>query len=99
MARYKTTGLTLKDLRLAATATGEPTRAGEPMSGVEAAKALKISQSHLSGIENGRDPASPFVLARMRTLYGVELTVVYAAYGETQRTVAPPRVRRKPKVR
>lgn len=97
MARYRWRGITLKDLRNASTPDGEPTRAGDPMTTIEAAKYLKISQSHLSGVENGRDPASVKLLARLATLYDVPLKTVYEAYARTQATVVPARIRSKKK--
>lgn len=84
MARYRSTGISLKDLRNAATDKGEPTRPGEPMTSTDAAKRLHISQSHLSNIENGRDRASVKLLASMHTLYDVPLSVVYEAHANSQ---------------
>jgi len=95
--RFKTTGITLRDLRLAATPDGEATRAGEPMTTTELARRCHISQGHYSSVENGRDAASPFLLARLRTCFDVTLPTIYAAYAETRRTVVPPKTRRKRK--
>lgn len=81
--------ITLRDLRLAATPEGEITREGDPMTSAAAAKLLHVSQGHLSAVENARQPASVYLLARMRTLYGVPLKVVYEAYAETKRQGQP----------
>lgn len=101
MARYRWRGVTLKELRLGVTSAGDQTRpfsADERAGKVKftqayVAKRLHIHQGHIANIENGRQPASTFLLNSMSTLYDVPLKVVFEAYARSQVAKSPPRKR------
>jgi len=101
MPRYKQRDVTLKELRLGATASGEQTRPRSPdersgkvrFTQAYVAKRLHVHQAHIANIENGRQPASPFILASLSTLLDVPLENVYLAYAQSRAAAKPPRKR------
>jgi len=84
--------LTLRNLRLALVG-----RFGRPMTQVQAAKKIKVSQSHLANVEQGKMPASQFLLWRVAEAYEIDLQLVRQAYRGSRARLDRPENIDKPK--